>query len=166
MSDITQAILDEHEWFRRRFAELDGVSDPEALEVLWRLLAGKLEIHADAEEEIFYPELLHKGDHAVDETDDAIGDHDDIRDAVRRSLDAPAGSDEWWSAVREARKANSEHMGEEERGALADFRRNVDPERRERLGHRFSLRLAGRTRIDADLRKKGPDPESYIEAHS
>ncbi|GAC1321918.1 MAG: hemerythrin domain-containing protein [Acidimicrobiales bacterium] len=166
MSDITQAILDEHDWFRRRFAELDGVTEAADLDVLWRLLAGKLEIHADAEEEIFYPELLRKGDDGTEETDDAIGDHDDIRDAVRKTLDVPAGSKEWWDAVGEARKANSEHMGEEERGALADFRRRVDPRRREDLGHRFTVRLAGRTRIDADLRRKGPDPKTYIADHS
>ena len=165
MSDITQAILEEHEWFRRRFADLDGVRDAADLAALWRVLAGRLEIHADAEEEIFYPELLHKGDHAVDETEDAIGDHDDIRAAVRSTLALDAGSEAWWKAVRAARKANSDHMAEEERGALADFRRNVDAERRERLGHRFTVRLAGRTRIDADLREPGPEPEEYIAAH-
>jgi len=162
MSDITQAILEEHEWFRRRFAELDGGREAGDLEILWGLLAGRLEVHAAAEEDIFYPELLRRGDDAREETEDAIGDHDEIRDAVRRTVGLEPGSDQWWEAVRAARKANSDHMAEEERGALADFRRNVDPERRERLGLRFRVELAGRTRVQADLTERGPTPEAYL----
>lgn len=162
MSDITLAILEEHEWFRRRFAELDGGRDAGDLDVLWQLLAGRLEIHASAEEEIFYPELLRRGDDAREETEDAIGDHDEIRDAVRRTVGLEVGSEGWWDAVRSARKANSDHMAEEERGALADFRRNVDPDRREHLGLRFRVELARRTLVDADLTERGPTPEAYL----
>lgn len=166
MSDITQAILEEHEWFRRRFAELDGVDEAGALDALWGLLAGRLEVHAAAEEEVFYPELLRRGDDAEEETEDAIGDHDEIRDAVRQTVGLQVGSDAWWRAVTAARKANSDHMAEEERGALADFRRNAEPERRERLGLRFRVILAQRTRIEADLTERGPTPEAYLAENS
>lgn len=165
MADITRTILDEHEWFRRAFAELDEASDESDLAVLWKRLEGRLEVHALAEEAIFYPILMKVGDDAVDETDDAIVDHDEIRAASHRTRDEAVGSDAWWEAVRDARSANSDHMAEEERGALADLQLNVDPARRNELGLTFAVFLARRTAIDVSRSNDGPDPDEYIEKH-
>ena len=166
MSDITTAILDEHAWFRTAFGQLDEIEDTAELATQWKLIQDRLEVHALAEEAIFYPALLHEGEDAVDETDDAIGDHNDIRAAAHRTIDAEVGSDEWWSAVRDARTENSKHMGEEERNALADFRRNTTPEERHELGRRFALFLAERTTIEVSETYDGPDKDEYIEENS
>ena len=130
--DITDVILADHEEQRRRFARLDDVdrSDSVALGALWSRLAIMLEVHAQAEEEFFYPRLIQLGDTLRDdteaaETEDAIGDHNDIRDGIEQASRHPAGSDGWWEGVTAARKANDEHMGEEEHEGLADFRRHV-----------------------------------------
>ena len=88
--DITQLILDDHHEQRRLFAILEQIdrSDTETLGAVWDRLAAFLELHAAAEEEIFYPALLRVGIGArrtgttEDETLDAIHDHHDIRDAV------------------------------------------------------------------------------------
>jgi hypothetical protein len=88
--DITQLILDDHYEQRRLFAILEQVSraDTEVLSALWGRLASFLELHAAAEEEIFYPALLQAGlaarqaSGAESETLDAIHDHNEIRDAV------------------------------------------------------------------------------------
>lgn len=60
MADITQLILDDHEWFRDRFRALDELRaqsspDAEDLRTVWRPLAARLDLHAVAEERIFYP---------------------------------------------------------------------------------------------------------------
>lgn len=144
--DITQLILDDHEQQRRMFATIDEVdrSDSAALAAVWEPLATFLEVHARAEEELFYPPLLDLGRGATDaesaeeETEDAIGDHNAIRDAVAESRRHDPGSDAWWKAVDAARRSNSVHMGEEERQGLADFRRHADPHLRHRLGIRFA----------------------------
>ncbi len=144
--DITQLILDDHEQQRRMFAALDEVdrADGEALGALWDRLATFLEVHARAEEELFYPPLLELGQGATDaesaeeETEDAIGDHNAIRDAVAESRRCEPGSDGWWQAVDAARRANSVHMGEEERQGLADFRRHAGADLRHDLGVRFA----------------------------
>jgi hypothetical protein len=80
---------------------------------------------AVAEETVFYPQLLRRGNEAGDETLDAISDHNDIRDGVHEAARYPIGSPQWWDGVRRARMANSDHMAEEEEQALADFRRNA-----------------------------------------
>ena len=99
--------------------------------------ANLLEVHAAAEEAIFYPKLLRRGDDAEDETVDAIGDHNDIRDGVREAARHPIGSAQWWDGIRHARVANSSHMAEEEDDALPDFRRNTPLSVRVNLGHEF-----------------------------
>jgi len=58
--DITQLILDDHHEQRRRFAILEEIDaqDVRSLDEIWSRLAVFLEVHAAAEEAIFYPELL------------------------------------------------------------------------------------------------------------
>jgi hypothetical protein len=161
MTDITSLILDDHDRFRRAFAELDDLDSPDELARAWAPLATLLDLHAAAEEAVFYPELIQRGADAEDETLDAVGDHNDIRDAVAETRRHPAGSAAWQAAVRQARTANSEHMAEEEDDALADFRRHAGPGLREELGRRFLAFKAehegGRGIDTGDV-----DPERYV----
>ena len=167
--DITQLILDDHERFRRAFARLDDLQAAEVpsadLLRVWAPLAGRLDAHAIAEEEIFYPELLRKGADAREETLDAIGDHNDIRDSVHEAAERPVGSAGWWEAVGRARAANDEHMAEEEREGLADFRLHATMGLREALGRRFRAFMAehGDAR---DLDTSDKDPERYVDTRS
>ena len=136
--DIVRLILSDHEIFRARFAELADLHDqPQAAAALWGELAAHLEVHASAEEAHFYPALLQKVDDSEDETKDAVGDHDEIRQGIRRASAAEAGSDEWWAGIQDAREANDEHLAEEERDDLPDFLRSVTVEERQSLGARF-----------------------------
>ncbi len=61
--DITQLILDDHHEQRRLFAILEQIDrgDTGVLSAVWSRLAVFLELHAAAEEEIFYPALLQVG---------------------------------------------------------------------------------------------------------
>jgi hypothetical protein len=168
MADITALILADHEWFREQFTKLDDLQAREtanraALERVWRPLADKLDVHADIEEKIFYPQLLRRGaDDPEGETLDAIGDHNDIRDGVREAEAVVAGTDEWWAAVGRARAANDEHMGEEERDGLADFRRHAPTGLREALGQQYSDFMAEHP-TPKGLRIVDRDPQTYVD---
>ena len=163
--DITELILDDHHRQRQAFARLDEVArdDTERLGLLWGELAQFLEVHAAAEEATFYPALLRLADPDGEETADAIGDHDDIRDAVAESARQPVGSEAWWKAVGDARSANTEHMGEEEDEGLADFRRHADLETRHRVGLAFEAAKTEPLRDRLDESNK--DPQEYVEQH-
>jgi hypothetical protein len=163
MTDITQLILDDHETFRREFAALDDTDEPERLREIWEPLAVLLEVHAAAEETIFYPQLLRQGANAEDETVDAIGDHNDIRDGVREAARHPIGSPQWWDAVRHARVANSRHMAEEEDDALCDFRRSTPVGVRVDLGHQF-LKFKTDHSDAQDVDTDDKDPQEYVSA--
>lgn len=168
MADITMLILADHDWFRERFAKLDYLQaqtsvDPAALARVWRPLAEKLDVHAYIEEKIFYPQLLKRGaDDPEGETLDAIGDHNDIRDGVRDANAARVGTEEWWAAVGRAREANDDHMGEEEREGLSDFRRHAPAGLREALGRQYSEFMT-QHRTTKGLPIIDRDPESYVE---
>ena len=165
MPDICDLILDDHETFRRRYAELDEHRDDvAALTRVWTPLAELLEVHAAAEEAVFYPELLRRAADADEETRDAIKDHNKIRDAVAAAARAAVGSEEWWAAVADGRKENGEHMEEEEREGLADFRAEVGRDVRDELGARFQAfkdaHAGGRNLVVQDS-----DPQEYVAEH-
>ena len=165
--DITQLILDDHHEQRRLFAILEQIdrSDTATLAVVWDRLAAFLELHAQAEEEIFYPELLHAGLRAAraaaveDETLDAIGDHNEIRDAVVAAAGHEVGSDAWFAAVAAANLANSDHMAEEEREGLTEFRRLASLQQRHSLAVRFA---AYEARHWAGVPPVDKDPAEYV----
>jgi hypothetical protein len=170
--DITELILTQHHEQRRQFAMLDQIppEDTTTLEALWRRLCVLLEVHAEAEERYFYPEVLRLGhgapgseDGPEDETEDAIKDHNEIRDGIRKADAHPVGSEEWWAGVREAREANDDHMGEEEREDLADFRLHADLGLRHDIAVRF---ISYEARHWAGIEPVDKDPEEYVEQHS
>jgi hypothetical protein len=165
--DITQLILDDHHEQRRLFAILEqvGRADTGTLSAVWERLSSFLELHAAAEEEIFYPELLQVGvgagrtDRVEDETLDAIHDHNDIRDTIAAVAGQEVGSDEWYAAVAAVNLANSDHMAEEEREGLTDFRRLA----RLQLRHDLAVAFAAfEARHFAGVPPVDKDPATYV----
>ena len=167
--DITEVILEQHHQQRRMFAVQDEMprGDTAGLGAVWARLEVCLEVHAEAEEKFFYPRLLKLGkgnpDGDVDEeVEDAVKDHNEIRDAVRKPHDHEVGTDEWWTAVWEARKANDDHMGEEEREDLLDFRHHAALQTRHDIAVQF---LTYEAQHYAGIPIRDKDPEQYIEEH-
>lgn len=168
--DITQLILDDHAQQRQLFALIDQIeaANTRALGAVWAHLRALLDAHALAEERFFYPELLKMGrgadgEDATEETRDAIKDHNEIRDAAAKVEQQQPGSKDWFAAVAAANRANSDHMAEEERQGLADFRRNAALDLRHRLGVEFLQfryeHVLGVVPVDEDV-------DEYIKANS
>lgn len=167
--DITEIILHQHAEQRRMFAVLDELpaDDTEGLAAQWRRLEIFLETHAEAEERYFYPELVRVGRGAADadsveeEVQDAVKDHNEIRDAIGEVRQAETGSDAWWRAVTQCRVHNSDHMAEEERQDLADFRRHASLE----LRHDIAVQLLRYEALKAaeGVPPANKDPESFVE---
>ena len=136
--------------------------------MVWNRLAAFLDLHAEAEERLFYPALLHLdrgvgGEHTPpEETEDAIHDHNDIRDAVAEVGKHDIGSNGWYDAVAAANKANGDHMAEEEREGLTDFRRNASLKTRHELGVEFAAFEAAHV---TGVEPVDKDPQEYIDQH-
>jgi hypothetical protein len=165
--DITELILDDHHEQRRRFAILEQIdsADVGSLGGIWERLSVFLEVHAAAEEEVFYPELVKLAIgpqplvSAEPETVDAIHDHNEIRDAIAAVTGRQVGSRGWRDAVAEVNRANGDHMAEEEREGLTDFRGRVSLAERHSLGVAFA---AFEARNFAGVRPVDKDPQSYV----
>ena len=170
--DITEVILHQHSEQRRMFAMLEEWprDDAAGLAALWKRLEILLEVHAEGEEKYFYPELLKLGtgyadaDSVEEEVEDAVKDHNEIRDAVVKAGGLETGTDAWWAAVTDARIANDDHMAEEERQDLADFRLHASRDLRHEIAVKFlryeALKAAsGITPVDKD-------PEAYVADNS
>ena len=166
--DITQLILDDHHEQRRLFAILEQIdrSDTDTLAAVWDRLAVFLELHAAGRGGDLLPRAA-AGRHAArrragvaeDETIDAIGDHNDIRDAVAAVAEHQVGSDGWYAAVTAANLANSDHMAEEEREGLTDFRRLASLQLRHELAVAFA---AFEARHFAGVPPVDKDPQAYV----
>jgi hypothetical protein len=160
---VTDVIRTDHGWFRAQFAAVrQARDDPDALRRLWTALAARLEVHAAAEEALFYPRLLKDDADAVEDTEDAIRDHNDIRDGISDAGDHSIGDAGWWKAVDATDKANTEHMEEEEAGPLKEFDTFASAGEQAELAASFAAfeqDHAGARGITI----KDQDPERYIE---
>ena len=164
--EITALILSEHDVIRREFTALDELADagsPDDLRRAWTALAARLEVHAVGEEELFYPRLARAADEGVQESIDAVHDHNEIRSSARAVEEHEFGSEQWWAAVRTCREVNGDHMAEEEREFLPDFREAVDAERREELGMRW-LEFHDQHEGAQGLSGEDADPEEVVGA--
>jgi hypothetical protein len=169
--DITQLIAEDHTEQRRLFALIEELDpdDEGALRAVWARLQVLLETHAFAEERFFYPELLKLGQGAdnespCEETRDAIEDHNEIRDTALAVDRHEVGSPGWFDAVAAANRANSDHMAEEERQGLTDFRRHVPVEVRRRLGTGF-LRFESERLTGMGVKPMDLDVDEYVAAN-
>ena len=168
--DIVDCILADHDRQRRLFAALEEArGNKDALGKIFKHLKDFLEAHAACEEKYFYPVLLKKGEGAVDSdsaeetTEDAIEDHNKIAEALEAATKHEPDSPAWWEAVDKANCQNSEHMAEEERQGLTDFRRTVPLEQRVRLAVDY---LAFESAHATDYQRREKDPDTYIAQNS
>jgi Hemerythrin HHE cation binding domain len=127
-----------------------------------------LDLHAEAEEQLFYPALLRLGKGAGGkpspeaETEDAVHDHNEIRDAVAAVAQHAVGTDGWYQAIATASKVNSDHRADEEREALTDFRRQASLETRHEQAVAFVTFQADHL---LGVRSVDKDPDQYIAEH-
>jgi len=105
-------------------------------EELFTQLKTELDIHAEIEEMIFYPEL-EKHDETRDITLEGIEEHRIVKELLAE-LDALAKDDEVWTAKMTVLKENVEHHVEEEEGEMfPKARQALTEEEIESLGTRL-----------------------------
>ena len=165
--DITRLILDDHYEQRRLFAILEevGSSDSVTLGEVWSRLSAFLEIHAATEEAIFYPALIQAGLRSghlrgvEGETLDAIKDHNEIRDTIAEVAGHEVGTPGWRKAIAAVNVANGDHMAEEEREGLTDFRQTASLQLRHDLAVQF---IGSEARNYEGVQPVDRDPAAYV----
>lgn len=137
-----------------------------ALADAWPRLAGLLETHTRAEEEICYLPMFGSRPQSAERRRAAIADHDDIRAAIGEASLCLVGSAPWWRAVRAVVAITADHLHHEERGMLADCLPRLTMRRRYELGNQWCAFVAA-WRLDAVPRahRDVPDRTDTIHRH-
>ena len=150
-ADVIELILADHRRIRRLrealhdTVRLGGEPGPAwVLAHVWQRLAGLLEVHTRAEEEICFLPMSGPGPEAARRKRDAVADHEDIRAAVSEASLQPVGSAAWWRAAGAALAASAEHFEREERGVLACC--SLTPDQRLELGRQWTAFVAAHRR--------------------
>lgn len=161
ISEIGELIFAEHARILRLFAALDGLArrgEPAvahlALDQIWRRLASLLEVHCRAEEEVCFPLVFGGGPAALSYVEEAIADHDDLREAVAEAQLLEVGSSRWWQVVAAARAACTRHFASEERGPLAQVCGSMPPETSKILVRRWTAFAAARAEVTSDADRR------------
>jgi Hemerythrin HHE cation binding domain len=154
-ADVIELIMADHRRIRRLRAVLDDAvrcggesGSGWMLAHVWQRLAGLLEAHTRAEEEICYLPMFGSGPLADERRQAAAADHDDIRAAISEAALQPAGSARWWSAARAVLAISADHLEREERDMLDGWQARLTMSRRRELGRQW-LGFMAALRLDA-----------------
>ena len=161
MTDIIELVLDDHRRIRQlrqalRDTACDGprAGPGEALAEVWDSLAGLIELHLSAEQEICWLPMCGTGPPGREQLAAAAAAAADIMAAIGEARLQPAGSPCWWLAVNDALAACAAQFGREEDGILPGFARRADWPARERLGRQWLAYTEARL---LDQAPAGPD---------
>lgn len=135
--DVIDLILADHRLFEELLRQLrDETNDREGLR---SILSRVLVAHAEAEEQVVYPQFRKK--RAIDPEDAEHGshEHDEGHEALLEVLQTKdTGSDEFSQAVKALSSALHHHLDEEEREILNPARRDLSDQVRTELGAAFA----------------------------
>jgi hemerythrin superfamily protein len=136
--DILDAVLEDHERFRRLFADFQQATAGQRSEV-WQALVRGLAVHETAEEEIVHPQvrrLVNGGDDIVEkrlvEEDQA---KKELADLEKLGSDAPA----FETRVRQFMEKVISHAEAEEREELPALRTAADDDARRRMASLYHM---------------------------
>ncbi len=142
--DATKVLKTQHDEVRdlfKKFEKLDDGDRTGRLE-LFRQIKKKLEIHAQIEEELFYPPLRKARDEeARQDTAEAYEEHAVIKDVLRDLSSVDPGREDAFDATMKVLKENVEHHADEEEDDLFSDARDVfDHDELTVLGERLEAR--------------------------
>ncbi|MDN5869720.1 MAG: hemerythrin domain-containing protein, partial [Nitrococcus sp.] len=120
---------------------------------LFSELAHKLEVHAQLEEEIFYPALR---DHGWDtRVDEAVADHESVHRLLLQIEQAGPGSDPWAQGLEELKTKVERHVHEEESEFFPKAQATLTARAQEDLYQRMHVRKAELAGEGADSTPRG-----------
>ena len=156
MSDVVDLILNDHQRICRWLDALGPGARPPSrgappdYDLLWRRLARLVDLHTQAEQEIFYPAVARVTAGTGADLTDALADQNDLREAVQEASFHPAGSAPWWPLATAVRGIASRHIARGEGRLLVAFTRAAPRGLREELGGQWTAFTAARLADAAD----------------
>jgi hypothetical protein len=146
-----------------RLGELSGPGSGQGygpvLDRTWRTLAGLIELHMRADEEICGLAVFAAGGESRVLAGDIRAAHDDIREIIREANLQPPGSSPWWDLARTALAAWAVQLDIEAHGPLSEFLCRSEPALRARLARQW------RAFTEAQIRDQCPQAPPDVPTH-
>jgi iron-sulfur cluster repair protein YtfE (RIC family) len=136
--DVFELLKGDHEKVSGILEKIDQTTERglKTREELFSQLKSELDLHAQVEEQFFYP-ALEEADETREITLEAYEEHDLVKQLLRE-LESESKDDEQWTAKFTVLKENVEHHVEEEEGELFKKARKVlGKEQSEEIGTRI-----------------------------
>lgn len=131
--DGIKSLEKDHDRIRSLFSELDGTADPQELQDSFDKLGNLLTIHAEAEEQVLYPEARNCGGTA-ELIDKGQQEHDKGDQMVLAIKSTSPNKSEFKEKVRELQKFMLNHLDEEENDLFPRVRQCISDKKLEQLG--------------------------------
>ncbi len=132
---ITELLAQDHRAVHEMFLELEGLPEGSGRRSLFDRIVEELDLHARAEEAVFYPAVRA----ASRRVDDAEAGHEHLRSVIAQVQRADPASPDFSLMVRLVQRIVLGHVMEEESGIFLDAGR-MGAETLERLGAEFQAR--------------------------
>jgi hemerythrin superfamily protein len=136
--DVVDAVLEDHERFRRLFAQFDQATGGQRSEV-WQALVRGLAVHETAEEEIVHPQVRRLVDGGDDIVDKRVAEEDEAKKGLADLENLGADAPEFDSRVRAFMQKVLSHAEAEEREELPELRTAADDDVRRRMARIYHI---------------------------
>ena len=134
---MAQSILDllkrDHAKVARLLAEIEASGSDEQRDQLFAVLVAEIEVHAQAEEDVFYA-TLDADDTLEASLDDARQEHDEVDQLLEEMDEIGSAGDEWLEKLRELRQRIQLHVEHEEGPIFERAREVLGEEQQAQLG--------------------------------
>jgi hemerythrin-like domain-containing protein len=144
----THLIRTDHTAVLAYFHKLEPSVQGKVRAAIVRNICTALEIHAQMEEELFYPALRSAG-LSSPQLEKSVPEHDEMRRLIQRVRSLEEGSDEQCEALNDLMGAVMHHMSDEETKLLPMAEQQMAPEVLSELGTRMTRRRLELTRPHA-----------------
>lgn len=132
-TSVLELLKRDHEKVARLLAEIEGSGSGEQRDQLFAQLVGEIEIHAQAEEDVFYA-TLDADDQLASSLDDARQEHDEVDQLLEEMDEIGSAGEEWIDRLRELRQRIQHHVEQEEGPIFERAREVLGDAQLERLG--------------------------------
>jgi hemerythrin superfamily protein len=120
--DATALLMQDHAEVEAMFLQHETERDTQVKSVLTAKICAALTVHAQIEEEIFYPEADSVLDDD-DQVDEAIEEHGEVKEQIAKIIEGMAAGKQVGRKVKELMQAVEHHVQEEETEMFPDVRR-------------------------------------------
>ncbi len=134
--DVLELIKADHRQVETLFSEIESTDNPHKLYECFNQLYNALNVHAEVEEQTFYPAVRDCQD-AEKLVDAAQEEHDEAEQMLEALASLSPTSAEFKQKIGELKQAIQHHVQEEENEVFSKVRECMSQKEREQLGSEF-----------------------------